>query len=69
MSVNQKAKISGYYEKVWFSRRYITNIITLKNLTEKYRVTYNSNDHMFIVHREEAEKPNMKFLMQDSGLN
>ena len=51
MSVNQKSKIPGYYEKVWFSSRYITNIVTLKNLTEKYRATYNSNDHIFIVHK------------------
>ena len=58
MSVNQKAKIPGYYKEMWFSRRAITNIIAIKKLTEKYRVTYNSNDQMFIVHREEAGKPN-----------
>ena len=29
--VNQKAKIPGYYERVWFSRRDITNIKGLKN--------------------------------------
>ena len=29
--VNQKVKIPGYYERVWFSRRDITNIKGLKN--------------------------------------
>ena len=69
MSVNQKEKIPGYYKKMWFSRIAITNIIAIKKPTEKYRVTYNSNDQMFIVHREEAEKPNTESLMHDSGLN
>ena len=32
-SVNNKTKISGYNKRVWFSRRDITNIIGLKNLT------------------------------------
>ena len=41
---NQKAKISGYKKRVWFRRRAITNITVLKNLTEQYRVTYDSND-------------------------
>ena len=58
MSVNKKSKIPGYYKKVWLSRRAITNIIAIKKLTEKYRVTYNRNDQMFIVHREEAGQPN-----------
>ena len=39
-SVNHKAKIPGYNKRVWFSIRAITNIITLKKLTEQYRVTY-----------------------------
>ena len=54
---------------MWFIRRAITNIIAIKKLTEKYRVTYNSNDQMFIVHREEAGKPNTESIMHDSGLN
>ena len=52
MYVNQKSKIPGYNKMVWFSRRAITNITAVKNLTKKYRVTYDINDQVFIVHRE-----------------
>ena len=52
MSVNKKANKPVYNKRVWFSRRDITNILSLKNLTEQYRVTYDSNGQMFIVHRE-----------------
>ena len=69
MSVNQKAKIPGYNNNVWFSRRDITKIIALKNLTEHYRVNYDRNYQMFILHREVSGLPNMKFLMHDSGLH
>jgi hypothetical protein len=32
-------------------------------------VTYDSNDEMFVVHREHADKPNMEFKMHKSGLH
>ena len=54
---------------MWFRRRYITNIIALKNLTEQYRVIYDSNDQMLIVHREVAGLLNMEFLMHHLGLH
>ena len=69
MSVNQKSKISGYNNRMWFSRRAINKIIALKNLTEQYRVTYDNNEHMFIIHREGAGLPNMEFIMHDSSLH
>ena len=47
-------------------RRDITNIIALEKLSEKYRVTYDINDQMFIVHREVAGLPNPEFIMHDS---
>ena len=50
MSVNHKANIPGYNKKLWFIRRDITNIIVLEKITEQYRVTYDCNDHMLIVH-------------------
>ena len=68
ISVNQKAKIPWYNKRVCFSRRAITNILALKNLTEQYIVTYDRNDHLFVVHREGLGLPNMKFLMHYSGL-
>ena len=62
MSVNQKAKITGYNKRVWFNRMAITKIIALKHLTEHYRVNYNGNYQMFLVHREGTDLPNMEFL-------
>jgi hypothetical protein len=50
MLVNQKASISGYNKRVWFTTRAITNIVALSNLIQQYRITYDSNDLMFVVH-------------------
>ena len=36
MPVNQESKIPGYNKSVWFRIRAITNIITIRNLTEQY---------------------------------
>jgi hypothetical protein len=47
----------------------ITNIIALRNLIEQYRVTYDSDDLMFVVHRESESKLNMKLRMDESGLH
>jgi hypothetical protein len=69
MTIDHRAKISGYDEQVWFSKDAITNIIALSNLIKQYRVTYDSADEMFIVHREPAGKPNMEFKMHSSGLH
>ena len=69
MSVNQKAKIPGYNMRVWFNRRDITNIIALKKLTKHRIFTYDSNDQMFIVHREEKDLPSMEFIFHDSDVH
>ena len=68
MSINQKAIVPGYKKEVWFSTRAITNIIALSNLIQQYRVTYDSKDLMFVVHRM-PEKPDMEFRMHESGLH
>jgi hypothetical protein len=52
-----------------FSTRAITNIIALRNFIDQYRVTYDSDDLMFVVHRESESKPNMEFKMHKSGLH
>ena len=54
---------------MWFIRRAIKNNIALNNLTGKYQVTYNINDHIFTVNRDKAGLPNMEFLMHESGMN
>jgi hypothetical protein len=51
MVVTRKAMMEGYNKTVWFSTRAITNIIALRNLIYQYRVTYDSDDLMFVVHR------------------
>jgi hypothetical protein len=68
MLVGQKASIPGYTKRVWFSSRAITNIVALSNLIQQYRVNYDSNELMFVVHRE-PQKPNMEFKMHESGLH
>ena len=69
MVVTQKSKIAGYHKKNWFSKRAITNIIYLRNVIQKYQVTYDSEDKMFIVHKEAEGKPNMEFRMHKRGLH
>jgi hypothetical protein len=69
MVVTRKATMTGYNKDVWFSTRAITNIIALSNLIQQYRVTYDSDDNMFVVHREYQGKPNMEFLMHKCGLH
>jgi hypothetical protein len=54
---------------VWFSTRSITNIIDLCNLIQQYRVTYDSDNKIFVVHQESQGKPNMEFRMHKCGLN
>ena len=67
--VNQKATMSGYHAKAWFSRKAIANIFALSNLIKQYHVTYDSKDQMFVVHREDQNKPNMEFKMHKNGLH
>jgi hypothetical protein len=69
MMVGQKATMAGYNSDVWFSKDVITNIIALSNLIKQYPVAYDSNDQMFVVHRESQNKLNMEFKMHESGLH
>jgi hypothetical protein len=63
MVVTRKATMPGYNKDVWFSTRDITNIIALRNLIQQYRITYDSDDKMCVVHRESQGEPNMEFRM------
>jgi hypothetical protein len=69
MVVTRKATMLDYNKDVWFSTRAITNIIALSNLIQQYCVTYDSDDKMFVVHRESQGRPNMKFRMHKCGLH
>ena len=57
MVIYNKSVIAGYIKDLWFENNAIINIFSLKNLICQYRVTYNSLNQMFIVHREEKTSP------------
>jgi hypothetical protein len=61
--------MEGYNKTVWFSTRAITKIIALCNLIDQYRIINDSDDLMFVVHRESESKPNMEFKIHKSGLH
>jgi hypothetical protein len=50
--VKKQAIMPGYHAHVWYNKKAITNILSLSNMIKQYRVTYDSNDQMFVVHRE-----------------
>ena len=65
MTCTQKALLHGYGE-VWYNKNAITNILSLKNVKDKYPVTYNSETgNMFIVHKPEK---NVIFQESSNGL-
>ncbi len=55
--------------EVWFSRKVITNILSLQDVKRQYPVTYDSYDAAFFVWREEQGLPNMVFKEHNSGLH
>ena len=59
----------GQSTEVWFSKKAITNILSLKDVIKCYRVTYDSYDGAFIVWRKNKGLPNMIFRMHSSGLH
>ena len=67
LKTNNKAYVKNYGE-VWFDERAITNIMSLKNVKEKSRVTYDSGrDGTFTVHKPNGV--NIKFGMYRDGLH
>jgi hypothetical protein len=69
MKVHQIADIGRGQSPVWFSKRAITNILSLKEVVKTYRVIYNSSDSAFFVLCEDVGLPNMIFKMHSSGLH
>jgi hypothetical protein len=69
MVVMWKAIMKGYNKYVWFSTRAITNIIALSNLIQQYRITYDSDNNMCVVHRESQGKSSIEFRIQKCGLH
>ena len=55
------------YDSIWFHPDAITNIISLKNMCKKFRVTFDSKDgNRFIVHKPDGTK--IIFKMCSEGL-
>ena len=63
LDITHRAKLKGYTSKPWFRNKAITNTFSFNNMIKQYRVTYDSNDDMFVVHRKELGLPNMEFRM------
>ena len=61
--IDHKVVVSVFIKDVWFDKTAINNIFALKNLIQKYKVTYDILDQIFIVQREENNKLNMQFRM------
>ena len=57
--VSHRSKIPGCNQTTWFSKKEITNMVSLKNITKQYIVTYYSNDETFFMHRKQAGLPNI----------
>lgn len=65
-STNLQGHVRGYGD-VWYSPDGIANILSLYNMTSKFRVTYDSaNDDGFVVHKPHGEKQHFK--LSDDGL-
>ena len=69
MLVKKKGTIGKNIAHEWFLERAITNILSFKDVTSSYRVTYDSYNGAFIVWRETKGLPNMVFRMHHSGLH
>ena len=69
LAVTHKETVPGYKKDMWFSKDAITSIIALKNLINKYRVTYDSINHILVLHREDKEKPNMELKTHEYGIH
>jgi hypothetical protein len=66
LTTNKKAFLRNY-GMVWYHPQAITNILSLKNVREKYQVTFDSDTlNAFIVHKPNGEE--LKFNMHRDGL-
>ena len=61
LTTYQKAHVKNYGD-VWFEDRAITNVFSLKNMREKFEVTYNGkNDRsVFTMHKPDGKQVHFK---------
>ena len=69
MKVDEVADIGEGQPPVWFSKRAITNILSLKDVITRYEVGDDSQEKAFVIYQEERGLPNMLFKMHGSGLH
>ena len=69
MTVHRVAEIGDGKTKVWFSKKAITNILSLKMVHELYHVSYDCEHGQFVIHRSKYGRPDMVFRMHPSGLH
>ena len=66
ITTNRQGHLRNYGD-VWFDERSITNILCLKNMSKKYRVTYDSAENgTFTVHKADAQ---LHFVLHQYGLH
>ena len=66
ITTNRQGHLQNYGD-VWFDERAITNILCLKNMKQKYCVTYDSSENgTFRVHKPDAL---LHFVMHQDGLH
>ena len=61
--------MAAYHKNIWFSKRAITNIISLINIIQQYWVAFDSKEKKYIVLQEAEDKPNMDIITHNSGLH
>ena len=67
LTTNKKAHLKNYGD-VWFDERAIMNILSLKNVKKKYRITYDSEgEGAFLVHKPDGQI--LHFPMHHGGLH
>ena len=60
-----EATVPGFWKRVWFDERAITNIFAMHELAQQYRITFDSSkENAFIVHSD----PPIKFQKAPNGL-
>ena len=66
LKTNQKRVLQNYGE-VWYSKEAMTNILSLKNVIKKYKVSYNSMaGNQFVVHKPDGR--DLIFKQSSNGL-
>jgi hypothetical protein len=61
--------VDNYAEPVWFSKKAIANIFAPKAMKKQYRVSYDSSEGSFLVHRDRAGLPDIPFKEHSNGLH